>query len=184
MKKTPTIFLRDFNGNPRYVTRYKNPDCAWVFDGEGRATRKYDGTCCLFDGTNWFKRREVNSGKRSPDGFIEVSFDPKTGKRMGWLPVGTQDKWHLEAIDAGDRFCEGTYELCGPKVQGNPEQYESHVMIAHATAEVLNPPRDFDGLKNWMRTCPFEGIVFHHPNGWMAKIKRRDFDLGSPPQPG
>jgi hypothetical protein len=177
MKKTPTIFIRDFDNNPKLVTEDRNPACDWVFRSEGQATRKYDGTCCYFDGEHWFKRREVKPGKKAPKDFQQVNADPATGKIMGWVPVGPDDKWHLEAISKGEDLQPGTYELCGPKVQGNPEGYASHVMIAHAEAEILDAPRDYHGLKEWMAKTRFEGIVFHHPDGRMAKIKRRDFDL-------
>lgn len=178
MEKTPTIFLRDFDENPKHVTRIQNTDCAWVFAGQGKATRKYDGTCCMFDGDQWYKRREVKPGTPVPDGFVQVNHDDTTGKRMGWMTVAADDKWHLDAIAKGTDFKPGTYELCGPKVQGNPEGYPTHVMIAHADAEVYDPLRDYDGLKAWLRDRRFEGLVFHHPDGRMAKIKRRDFDFG------
>lgn len=36
-------------------------------------------------------------------------------------------------------------------------------------------PRDFDGLMTWLLAHPeFEGIVWHHPDGRMAKLKHRD----------
>jgi hypothetical protein len=177
MQKTPTIFIRDFDHNPKLVTEEKNPVCDWVFNGEGQATRKYDGTCCYFDGDTWFKRREIKPGKKAPDDFRPVNTDPVTGKMMGWVPVGPDDKWHNEAIAQDDGYAPGTYELCGPKVQGNPEGYASHVLIAHADAEVFDVPRDYQGIQEWMKHIPFEGIVFHHPDGRMAKIKRRDFDI-------
>ncbi len=177
MRKTPTVFVRDFAHNPKLVTRTQNDECAWVFAGEGQATRKYDGTCCMFDGERWLKRREVKPGKKAPADFIQVNHDPNTGKLMGWVPVGEHDKYHLQAIENGGEFTPGTYELCGPKVQGNPEGYATHVMIAHADAEVFDVPRDYDGLKAWMKDTKHEGLVFHHPDGRMAKIKRRDFDF-------
>lgn len=177
MQKTPTLFMRDFGGNPKLVTDTPNPDCAWVFAGEGQATRKYDGTCCMFDGQSWFKRREVKPGKKAPAGFIQLNEDANTGKLMGWLPLAEEDKWHHDAIDPETDYAPGTYELCGPKVQANPEGYIGHQMISHADAEILDVPRDYAGLKAWMETTDFEGIVFHHPDGRMAKIKRRDFDF-------
>lgn len=183
MKKTPTLFLRDFDTNPKHVTSTPNPDCSWVFDGEGKATRKYDGTCCMFDGQDWFMRREVKPGKKAPDDFIQINHDPNTGKLMGWRPAGPEDYWLIEAMDNGEFFTQnrdfqkGTYELCGPKVQGNPERLDSHFLIPHAKAEILEPPRNFIEMKEWMREINFEGVVFHHEDGRMAKIKRRDFNL-------
>ncbi len=175
MRKIPTIFERDFDGNPARVLREKTPECLWVFDGEGVATRKYDGTCCMFDGQNWFKRRKVKPGKSDPFGFDLVSTDEKTGKRVGWILVDHADKWHLVGIANTPDPAAGTYELIGPKVQGNPDGAPEHVMISHETAERVDCPRDFDGMDEWLRNQDLEGVVFHHPDGRMAKIKRRDF---------
>lgn len=189
MQKTPTLFLRNFEENPKYVTDIPNPECAWVFEGEGTPTRKYDGTCCMFDGTSWFKRREIKPGRTAPAEFIELNNDPNTGKRMGWMPLTAEDKLHWEAIATHEgTFAPGTYEMCGPKVRGrgsrhNPEDLEGHIMIAHASAEVLDCPREYGALKEWLREIDFEGVVFHHPDGRMAKIKRRDFDLRPEPAP-
>jgi hypothetical protein len=37
-------------------------------------------------------------------------------------------------------------------------------------------PRDYEGLRIWLLARPqYEGIVWHHPDGRMAKLKRRDF---------
>jgi hypothetical protein len=47
MKKIPTIFERDWEGDRSKVLDRKNPECAWVFAGEGKATRKLDGTSCM-----------------------------------------------------------------------------------------------------------------------------------------
>ena len=44
-------------------------------------------------------------------------------------------------------------------------------------AEVLDAPRDFDGLRIWLHGHPYEGIVWHHPDGRMVKIKGKDFGL-------
>ncbi|HEV2240786.1 MAG TPA: hypothetical protein VGR98_07050 [Streptosporangiaceae bacterium] len=65
----------------------------------------------------------------------------------------------------------------GPKVNGNPEGYGTHRLIRHGDAERLDAaPRDFDRLAAWPHTRPYEGIVWHHPDGQrMAKIKKRDF---------
>lgn len=38
-------------------------------------------------------------------------------------------------------------------------------------------PRDFDGIKAWLTDRQIEGLVWHHDDGRMAKIKRRDFGL-------
>lgn len=175
MRKIPTIFKRDPE-NMKYVLPQVVPGCEWVLAGEGTATRKYDGTCCMFDGEAWWARREVRPGRQPPEGFQAVEMDDITKKTVGWEPMEQSAfaKWHAQAMYSG---CpEGTYELCGPKVNGNPEGYANHVLIFHATAEHLtSPPRDFEGLREWLASSDFEGIVWHHPDGRMAKLKKRDF---------
>lgn len=75
----------------------------------------------------------------------------------------------------------GTYELVGPKVHGNPGGFLSHLLIRHGWAafsareDARKAPRDYDGLRGWLHTRLHEGLVWHHPDGRMAKIKARDF---------
>ncbi len=156
----------------------QHPDCEWVFSGEGVARKKYDGTCCKVGKGFLWKRREVKPGKKIPAGFVEEQLDINTGKRVGWMPVNSddkQDQYHFEAFNGQE---DGTYELIGPKIQGNPEGAIRHNLLPHAKAEIFeNCPRDFDGLKKWLANHDIEGIVFHHPDGRMAKIKKRDFAL-------
>lgn len=189
MKKIPTLFKRDPDNMSRLLNE-PHPDCDWVFSGEGVATRKLDGTSCMYDGENWWKRREVKKGKSIPDGFKEETFDENTGKRTGWMPVEDSDKWHQEAIaqdwansDTIDSHPHdiGTYELIGPKIQGNPEDSAYHFMRKHLDCEKLDiPVVGYDHLKTWLNENYMEGIVWHHPDGRMAKIKRRDFGLKWP----
>ena len=178
MKKIPTIFIRNPD-NMKEILPKPHPDCDWVFRNEGVATRKYNGTCVLIDDGNYYKRREIRKEKIPPPDFIEIEHDQNTGKRVGWVPVKPDDKadrWHIEAFK--EDLDDGTYELCGPKIQGNPEEHGIHVLIQHSKAEQYeNVPRTYEGLKQWFSDKPIEGIVFHHPDGRMAKIKKRDYGL-------
>lgn len=181
MKKIPTLFLRDFDNDPRYVTKEINPEAQWVIDGEGIATRKYDGTCCLVENGRLWRRSEVKPGKQEPYGFRLADEDKKTGKKQGWVEVGygNEDKWHREAVNGNPdkvELTDGTYELIGPKVQGNPEKSDVHRLIKHELADQYPDfPRDFQGIKDALKDMSIEGVVWHHPDGRMAKIKKRDF---------
>ncbi len=177
MKKIPTIFVRNPD-NMKEVLPLHNSDCEWVFSGEGVATRKYDGTCCKVENGKLWKRREIKHGQLIPDAFVEEQFDSNTDKRVGWMPIdcsNPQDAYHCEAFNGQP---DGTYELIGPKIQGNPEKINKHMLFPHADADVFDDcPRDKESLKIWMAERDIEGIVFHHPDGRMAKIKKRDFGL-------
>jgi hypothetical protein len=182
MEKIPTLFKRDFeHSHGRYVTEEITPGCEWVFDEEGTATRKYDGTCVMYDGEKWWARREVKPDSAPPAGFVALGTDDTTGKTIGYEPIEQSGfyKFWQEAVSTSDDWIPGTYELCGPKVNGNPEGYSTHELVQHEYADVLGPsePITYQSLHDWLTSPEFiyEGIVWHHPDGRMAKIKKRDF---------
>lgn len=179
MKKIPTMFERDWLGDKSRVIDKIHPGCEWARAGEGIATRKLDGTSCLVRDGKLYKRREVRDGDSLPPDFELSTEDEETGKRIGWVPVtdGPEDRWHREAFVI-EKHSNGTYELVGPKVQGNAEGFTCHLLISHnGTGTYDNVPRAFEELREWLREQPIEGVVFHHPDGRMAKIKKRDFGL-------
>jgi hypothetical protein len=186
MRKIVSLFQRNYDGD-RLVRNEVVPGAEWVVAGEGIATRKYDGTCCMIRGGRLYKRHEVAKGKTPPPNFEPANeVDEVTGKQQGWLPVGDgpEDRWHREAFGRMEHRFDGTYELVGPKVQGNPEAFPEHTLLEHDRAEILpDCPRDFDGLKAYLADRAIEGVVWHHPDGRMVKIKRKDFGLPWPVKP-
>lgn len=178
MRKIISVWQRNYDGD-RLVRDEVVPGAEWVLAGEGVATRKWDGTCVLIAAGKMFKRYEVKKGKSAPSDFIpETDVDENTGKQQGWVPVGEgpEDKWHRDAFDP--RLTDGTYELCGPKVQGNPEGFDTHVLIPHGLDKEPGFPRDYEGMKQVLASGSIEGVVFHHPDGRMAKVKAKDFGFG------
>jgi len=182
MKKIPTMFQRNPDNMREIINEY-HPACEWVADNEGTATRKYDGTCCAIIDGKFYKRRQVKPGQSMPDDFIEVDRDANTDKIFGWVLVsdaGKEDKPYREAFnmfaDEFDCVADETFELLGPKVQGNPEKQLSHILQSHLHAETYGDvPRTFNALKEWLASKDIEGLVFQHSDGRMAKIKKRDF---------
>lgn len=198
MKKIISLFQRNYDGD-RLVRNEIVPGAEWVAVGEGVATRKWDGTCCLVRDGRLYKRYEVKPGGKAPPNFEPAN--EVTGKQQGWVPVGNgpDDQWHREALD---NYCrpavaggfgalppDGTYELIGPKVQGNPEKSECHELVPHGNVphgpQMLlavwgEVPRDYCGLKAFLSTHDIEGIVWHHPDGRMVKIKTKDFGIKRP----
>jgi hypothetical protein len=88
-----------------------------------------------------------------------------------------EDKYFWEGYDFLFFKDDGTYDLCGEKVQGNPEQIKGHELIKHGL-EIL-PLRDksFEGIKTFLEPLDIEGIVFHGKDGQMCKIRKKDFGL-------
>lgn len=178
MQKILTLFERDWDtpGNP--IFNRVTPGAEWVTAGEGMATRKYDGTCCMIRDGVLYKRYDAKQGKTPPEGFEPAQDpDPVTGHWPGWLKVGDgpEDKW-FRAVKHTD-YPDGTYELIGPKIQGNPEGVPEHILMHHGATVLFDAPRDFKGLKQYLEGRGIEGIVWHHPDGRMVKIKTKDFGL-------
>jgi hypothetical protein len=185
MKKVPSLFQRNYDGD-RLIRDEVTPGCEWVLDGEGIATVKWDGTACMVKAGVLYKRYDAKKGKTPPEGFLpcETAPDAHTGHWPGWLPVGdgAEDRWHRDVWMRVREITEdGTYELTGPKVQGNSHHWDKHYLLRHGSATfVTEPPRPFDELRAWFEGHAVEGIVFHHQDGRMAKVKRRDFGLPWP----
>jgi len=196
MIKIPCLFQRDFTDKRRpLLLRAVTQGCEWVMAGEGIATRKRDGTACLVRAGVLYKRYDVKKGKPVPLGAIPCTpqADAVTGHWPHWVEVGTEREsiWHVEAWSGlrasdGSRFRlkaaleDGTYELCGPKINGNAERLAEHVFIRHGSEVLDSIPRDFDRLKEILRLARYEGIVFHHPDGRVVKIRRDDYGFPWP----
>ena len=132
MKKMKTLFKRQFENHK--IAKCLNevePECQWVLDGEGWATEKIDGTCCLIkDGQIYQKELE-----------------------------------------------NGTYELIGPHINANPYNLKEDILVKHGSTILENVPREYEGIKQYLKEHYIEGIVFYRGNGEMCKIKRSDFNF-------
>ena len=191
----PCLFVREFHGHNSFtLTKQVTPGCEWVLAGEGTASRKRDGTACRFTfgeyGGKLWKRydakrdRKTGEYKAPPAGAVPCGEpDPVTGHWPHWAPLVETDYWHWDAFntDQFDLIDGVTYELCGPKLQGNPERLERHTLIRHGEEGMPGLlVRSFDGLRAALEELPWEGIVFAHPDGRYAKIRRADFGLPWP----
>ncbi|RAJ35335.1 hypothetical protein K353_05202 [Kitasatospora sp. SolWspMP-SS2h] len=183
MEKIPTLFERD--GAFRVVDRPR-AECAWVFAGEGAATEKLDGTNV---------RLTVRSGQLVR---VEKRRNPSAAQKRagvvdGWYAEtaedAPEDRWILAAARGTDvrGWPDGAHpcEALGPRIQGNPLELDGHLCLPFDREAPVyeGAPRDYAGLRAYLaglesRFAPgalAEGIVFHHPDGRRAKIKRKDF---------
>lgn len=186
MQKIISLFQRNYETD-HLVRDEVVPGAEWVINGEGTATRKWDGMCCMIKDGELYKRYDAKQGKTPPKGFIPAQEPDKvTGHWPGWLLVGVgpEDKYFVQGYaESVIKYCyyerilpDGTYELVGPKINGNKDKVSGHWLIRHGT-HILNPPRTFNDLKAWFANVDIEGIVWHHPDGRMVKIKKKDFGL-------
>jgi hypothetical protein len=185
MIKIPCLFKRDFKDNEHPVLLDEvTPGCEWVLLGEGVATRKWDGTACMVQGGKLYARLDFKTNRKNgartppPDAIpCTPEPDPTNGHWPHWVEVKDQSeyRWHREALRPG--LSDGTYECCGPKLQTNAESLDEHQLARHGELQYPDAPRDFKGIGAWLATMDIEGIVFHHPDGRMCKIRRSDYGL-------
>lgn len=185
MKKMPCLFVREFHGCSSFtITRTVTSGCEWVIAGEGVPTIKRDGTACAVIGGVLHARYDAKAGKAPPANGVpcDPAPDAVTGHWPHWVPVGDEPhfKWHREALARAGEMNDGTYELCGPQLQANAENLATHRFFRHGREEIRGLERSFDGLAAWLRDNDCEGIVFHHGDGRVCKIRRADFGLAWP----
>ena len=200
MKKIPSLFQRNYETD-RLVRAELVPGTEWVAEGLGTPTEKIDGTCCRVEGGELYKRYELKRGRQLPRRFMSAQeADPVTGDIPGWVPVGDgpDDQWHREAwanFKAYHQSIQGitlpdwTYELVGPKIQGNPYDLPNHLIYRHGgmvlPLRLTGTVEDmFAGIRAFLSDAEIEGIVWwrdpHDVDSPKVKIKRRDFGLTWP----
>ncbi|MES2323235.1 MAG: hypothetical protein V4633_13305 [Pseudomonadota bacterium] len=194
MKKIPSLFQRNYDGDRR-VRNEVVPGSEWVIAGEGVATRKWDGMAVLIRFGEVFKRYDAKAGRTPPRDFMpaQPAADPESGHWPGWVPAVGPDSarimeavaWARENVYQGGAVPDGSYEACGPKIGtrhgANPEKLTEHILVPHGR-DVLDCPRTYDALRFYLATRSIEGIVWHHPDGRMVKIKTVDFPAATPAQ--
>lgn len=192
MRKMPCLLVREFTGPSSFVLLDQvYPGCEWVFNGEGVASRKWDGTACAVINGLLYRRFDA---KRKPDGIFKLAPagaipccapDPITGHHPHWVLCSNEhhaDYHHIKAwweLLRKINFSEpkdGTYELIGPPIGSNAEGVDSVMFKRHGDT-VLNVRRTIPEIKTFLSENMIEGIVFTHPDGRMCKIRRNDFGL-------
>jgi len=192
MKKISTLFKKDPNDLSRVINEL-DPQNQWVLDGDGVATWKFDGTACMILNGGLYKRYDLKRNKKTgefpvvPGGAIACQDpDPVTGHWPHWIKCDRNDpsnKYHFEGYDTlvnDGLLNDGTYELCGPKVQGNPEKSPIHKLLKHGSVQLdvnVTGFDPFEDLRDYLLSTNIEGIVWHHPDGRMCKLRKSDFGI-------
>ncbi|WP_163408204.1 RNA ligase 1 family protein [Flavobacterium ajazii] len=183
MKKISTLFAKNPADLGRVINKI-NIENIWVIEGEAIATRKFDGTSAAIIGGEIFKRFDAKKGRKIPAGAIPCQeADPVSGHHPHWLKCDrskSEDKHFFEAFDRLENKIDGTYELCGPKIQGNPEKFEKHTLVKHGSEIIDLENVAFEDLKVFLMNdeTDMEGIVFHHKSDdRMCKLRKSDFGV-------
>ena len=185
MKKISTLFKKDPQDLGRVINEV-NPENEWVFT-DGIPTRKYDGTATAIINGEIYKRYDVKKGRQVPDGAIPCQeADLITGHHPHWLICDRnkpEDRYFFEGFSSLaelGRIKDGTYELIGEKVQGNPEKIEGHHLVKHGIIVLDISDLSYEGLREYLSNPlnDIEGIVFHHQSdGRMCKIRKSDYNI-------
>lgn len=190
VKKMPALFVIDREAN--IATTVINEKAAWIFDEPSKATIKRDGTSITVtdDGTI-FSRRSVKKGKVAPPNFILAEVDSYTGHAFGLEPINQSGfiKPFKEAL-GNQKLTPGTYELCGPKINGNPEKLTTSKLFNHGSDEATEIPdmtkmdraEAYETLKTIFteyKKQGIEGVVWWGADGKRTKLRVYDF-FGDP----
>lgn len=188
MKKIPTLFERVyFDHKVIDILPVVTPGCEEALLN-GIATVKWDGACCAIIDGEFYKRYDAKKGKKAPEGAIPCCDpDPVTGHWPHWVKVDKSkpaDKWFVEAYNRSIMSIRklpaySTWEAVGKHFNGNPYGMALDYLIPHAN-KIVDVRRDFDSIKEYLRGCPFEGIVFWLNGEPVCKIKRSDFGFEWP----
>lgn len=205
MKKISTVF--EINRETGTATPNVRIENQWVVDGEGIATLKVDGSSCFFSNGQLYKRFdrklkkqfdilrkkqgdkfkvEIHMFRDLPEEAISImeTYDPVTYHWPFWVPVkedAPEDQFHNNALkNFKGSFKEGqSYELVGPSIGGNLYELSQNELWDHGSVILNISDRSFEGLKKYIIENNEEGIVFHHSDGRMAKLRRKDFSISN-----
>ena len=186
MKKILTIFDRNWESD-----RKVNPKLIVDFNfAEAIATEKLDGMnirLTIRKGTvvRVEKRRNPTQLQKGEGIFEPWYVDAQESD--------TQDKWIFDAVRNTDfsTVVDGEWsgEAIGKNIQGNPLNLENNQVFLFSLPDwkakitLVDVPNNFDEMAAYLKNrksvigndALIEGIVWHHPNGEMVKIKRKDF---------
>lgn len=188
MNKIPTIFERDWDGNRKVIDQYVEgvtPDLL----AECVATEKVDGTNVRLTVRN---HTLVRLEKRRNPSKIQKAQGIEDPWYVDADEFSPNDKWIWDAAKNTDltqvEDGEWSGEACGTNVQGNPIGLDKNTVMFFSLGKNFVPafedtPTNYEDLKKYLKekktlfgeTGTIEGIVWHHPDGRMFKIKAKDF---------
>lgn len=191
-RKMPALF--NIDRAKHRATETVNPKSAWIFRESSTVTLKIDGTGVVVDHDgNIFVRRTVKQGRVIPPNFRLAEFDHVTGHAFGIEPFedSPMKKFMIEALGlTGGNLTSGTFELVGPRINGNPMNLPIHTLIPHAqaVAKAIPDMRNIEPEKAFRTLLPIftvfgkhnvEGVVWEGTEGRRVKLRVNDF-FGDP----
>jgi len=193
MPKLYSPFVRKEIDGHYIVTDEIAEDMEWVFEDESvMAVEKLHGTNVSINITDGVITAVWNRTERIP-------FFNKGKQHIIIGIMNSYSKGYTEFLGDGQHFGE----CIGPKINGNPYNLDEHIWIPFETYGQNHLmykcwgkyPKTFESIREWFRELMplynlrihgkteenetehfVEGIVFTHPDGRMAKLRRDMFD--------
>lgn len=195
MPKLQSPFVREFNDKKQYVVKDEvNPGYEWVFD---------DNTVMAIEKLHGTNVSIIVEGGVITSVWNRTARIPFFNKGKTFITEGMLNAFERGYCELPDGQFFG--ELIGPKVNGNPYKIDKHLWIPFKTYGQNHLrykswgryPKTYDAISEWFkelqplycwkihgadkcRESPeygfVEGIVFTHPDGRMAKLRRDMFD--------
>lgn len=194
--KLESVFVREKTEDGLFlVTDEIKPGYEWVFEDESvRAVEKIDGENIAVT----FSDDGAVSNIFTREGNIA---EPFTDKRMAYIVKGVVESHRRGWIDKLSEKQIHYGELIGPTVQDNPYNVDTHLWIPFEYAynnfhyeSWGEYPQEFDDISYWFEDgllplvhsqlhnksinendAYVEGVVFTHPDGRKAKLRRDMF---------
>ena len=185
-------FVRKTIGGHYLATSEVTPGYEWVFEDAGvLAVDKLHGTnvCVILEeGIVQAIHNRTQVLVDSP--CIDVNLGGQAGRAIEGIIH------NMKSLQDRDGRIYG--ELIGPKINGNLHCLKHHMFVpfdylkerCHWKSWVRNDyPKTFESISDWFLTLPSlytkrvtstnepaEGLIFYHPDGRMAKLRRDMFD--------
>ena len=184
MSNLPRLFVREYDeqGNLIRLTDKVTPGMEWVLAGEGVATANHGGTTFMLIDGFLFLEGYVKKGEKAPQYAVMdgTEYNPKTGEGTYWVEVNkatTDNQWLIDTIyrTFGPNVPDGYFSCIGPNCASNPfGTFHDAIGFAYGRKPVA-VERTFDGIKRFLQTYVWPGLVFWKNGRPMCEINRSDF---------
>jgi hypothetical protein len=184
MPKLQSPFVRVEDGDEKLVVPIIAPGLEWVFEPDVIATEKLDGE-------NVSVLIEAGKITRIFNRANEVPFFNKPKAQLVHAVVSAYARGYMDGLSDGQHFGEAI----GPDILGNRYKLPQPIWLPFNTYCRKNLryqswgryPKDFPTIEAWFKEglhslyysrihqdekILAEGVVFHHPDGRMAKLRR------------
>lgn len=199
--KVKSPFIRKDNEAGHYVvTPEIEPGYEWVFTEPAvRAVDKLHGTnICVHIEGGYVTAVDNRANRIIRDARLNAYPDKREAQFFAGL-FGAMEKEWLKFLGDGAHYGE----LIGPNINSNLHRVDRYYFVpfkylyekCHWHSWVQNKyPKTFESISEWFKNLPSlfsqqmhknyasmelplaEGLVFHHPDGRMAKLRRDMFD--------